>query len=487
MASRTFIQYVEQEWGRLPHFLIFAILEWILMLTLFLDGILAFSATLFAKFFGLPVPCVLCTRFDNINIRRKTGFCYNESVCEAHRKEISHLAYCHVHKKLSDIRKMCEGCLLSFATEKESDCDTYKSLVGLLQIDAGTLLEDDQTKYSKARRRVEDVSSQAGVFQCSCCGNRLKVKLGHSKASEGTTTVSAEGKRKLVRQVSRLAKAPLSSPRTPFRQSNNQEPGRSLQLPHIKYMELKLTPGNEFMDDDEYSSNSISGKEEATTAAMPLLTEADDINQTQTFSKGNKFFGIPLTDSASSTPKWGSNNNKSLKKSTFEKPELSWEPNAADQDDIILHHLKRQVRLDRKSLIDMYMELDEERSASAVAANNAMSMITRLQAEKAAIQMEALQYQRMMEEQAEYDQENFQAMTDLVTSREEEIRALETELDIYRQRYGLLSDEDVSEWQEQQAGNGYRELQSDSNTLSEKSDSVRSSQSVNREAEDGHT
>ncbi|GKA75083.1 probable myosin-binding protein 6 [Tanacetum coccineum] len=41
--------------------------------------------------------------------------------------------------------------------------------------------------------------------------------------------------------------------------------------------------------------------------------------------------------------------------------------------------------------------------ASAVAANNAMAMITRLKGEKAVVQMEALQYQRMMEEQAEYD------------------------------------------------------------------------------------
>jgi len=49
-------------------------------------------------------------------------------------------------------------------------------------------------------------------------------------------------------------------------------------------------------------------------------------------------------------------------------------------------------------------ELEEERSAAAIAANQMMAMINRLQEEKAAIQMEALQYQRMMEEQSEYDQ-----------------------------------------------------------------------------------
>ncbi|KAK6935619.1 GTD-binding domain [Dillenia turbinata] len=81
----------------------------------------------------------------------------------------------------------------------------------------------------------------------------------------------------------------------------------------------------------------------------------------------------------------------------------------------------RQVRLDCKSLITLYLELDEERSASAVTANNAMTMIIRLQAEKAAVQMEALQYQRMMEEQAEYDQEALQVLKDLLAKQEEEI------------------------------------------------------------------
>jgi hypothetical protein len=91
------------------------------------------------------------------------------------------------------------------------------------------------------------------------------------------------------------------------------------------------------------------------------------------------------------------------------------------------------------------MELDEERSASAVAANNAMAMITRLQAEKAAVQMEALQYQRMMEEQAEYDQEALQATRDIVSKREEQIKTLEAELVAYREKYGVLMGEDFME------------------------------------------
>ncbi|KAL3537798.1 hypothetical protein ACH5RR_001164 [Cinchona calisaya] len=91
--------------------------------------------------------------------------------------------------------------------------------------------------------------------------------------------------------------------------------------------------------------------------------------------------------------------------------------------------LKRQVEHDRKLLGALYKELEEERSASAVAANQAMAMITRLQEEKAAFHMEALQCVRMMEEQAEYDGEALQKANHLLAEREREIQDLESELE----------------------------------------------------------
>lgn len=176
------------------------------------------------------------------------------------------------------------------------------------------------------------------------------------------------------------------------------------------------------------------------------VTEGDELNddasRTPVFGKGNRFFGIPLTDSAQNSPRVAM---RISKKSPLEKSEFVLESvdgnlqNDADCDSI-LQRLKRQVRLDRKSLMALYMELDEERSASAVAANNAMAMITRLQAEKAAVQMEALQYQRMMEEQAEYDQEALEATYDLLAKREDDIRVLEAEIEAYRGKYGLLKE-----------------------------------------------
>ena len=98
----------------------------------------------------------------------------------------------------------------------------------------------------------------------------------------------------------------------------------------------------------------------------------------------------------------------------------------------IIDQLKRQIEYDKKCMDDLQKELEEERNASAIATNEAMSMITRLQEEKAALQMEALQYLRMMEEQAEYDNEEFEKVNDLLTEKEKEVQDLEAELEYYR-------------------------------------------------------
>ncbi|XVF42246.1 hypothetical protein PTKIN_Ptkin01aG0345500 [Pterospermum kingtungense] len=101
----------------------------------------------------------------------------------------------------------------------------------------------------------------------------------------------------------------------------------------------------------------------------------------------------------------------------------------------VVDRLKRQVEHDRKLLSALYKEVEEERNASAVAANQAMAMITRLQEEKAALQMEALQNLRMMEEQAEYDMEALQQTNDLLAEKEKEIQNLEAELEYYRMKF----------------------------------------------------
>jgi len=101
-----------------------------------------------------------------------------------------------------------------------------------------------------------------------------------------------------------------------------------------------------------------------------------------------------------------------------------------------IDRLRRQVDLDRKSIHLLCRELEEERNASAIAASQALAMITKLQDEKAAMQMEASHYQRMMEEQAEYDSEALAKANELLAEREQQIEELQVELENYRSQYG---------------------------------------------------
>ncbi|KAE8703975.1 hypothetical protein F3Y22_tig00110462pilonHSYRG00449 [Hibiscus syriacus] len=60
------------------------------------------------------------------------------------------------------------------------------------------------------------------------------------------------------------------------------------------------------------------------------------------------------------------------------------------------------------------LELDKERAAAASAADEAMAMILRLQEDKASIEMEARQYQRMMEENFAYDDEEMNILKEIL-------------------------------------------------------------------------
>ncbi|EYU45803.1 hypothetical protein MIMGU_mgv1a018076mg, partial [Erythranthe guttata] len=95
-------------------------------------------------------------------------------------------------------------------------------------------------------------------------------------------------------------------------------------------------------------------------------------------------------------------------------------------------HLKASLKAQEKAMSELYKELEEERKSAAISAIQTMAMINKLQQEKSDMQMEALHYQRMMEEQSEYDQEALQHLNDLVSKREREKRELEKELEMYR-------------------------------------------------------
>ncbi|XP_041997861.1 probable myosin-binding protein 6 [Salvia splendens] len=386
----------EQPLASFPNSLHNSIVQCFMIVLLFVDRLLSFVSTEFARLFGLHLPCLLCPH-------NPADLYYNESICDAHKRNVSSLGFCAVHSKLSDIRSMCHVCIVSFATEKDSDCDKYKAVAAILNKDIDRIVDDDR-RAALLRRLKKDDDDKGGDpnLWCSCCGEPLKLRAS----------------KKFLRSLS--TKSPASSPRLSWLPNRNDETPRS------RYLELEA-PQND--------------------AITPFLQ--DDPNR---------------------TPKWLM--SWSSKKLNFDKVDTPVEPldimkplNEVDSD--VLSRLKQQGNLDQDSLMALYVELDNERSVAAVAANNAMAMITRIQQEKAAIQMEALQYQRMMEEQAEYDEEALDLMRDMLITKEDDVKTLESELEAYRVKYGPIGKygSDICEFD---ADEDSMEMKSQSSCLSEK-------------------
>ncbi|KAJ0703788.1 putative myosin-binding protein [Helianthus annuus] len=110
--------------------------------------------------------------------------------------------------------------------------------------------------------------------------------------------------------------------------------------------------------------------------------------------------------------------------------------NEEDKEDkvVTIDSLTADLRAERLVVCGLYKELDEERKASAVAANQAMVMITRLQEQKVALKIESIQNQRMMDEQAEYDLEVLHLLNELVMKLEKDKIELESELEKYKEK-----------------------------------------------------
>ncbi|RYR70594.1 hypothetical protein Ahy_A02g004923 isoform A [Arachis hypogaea] len=106
--------------------------------------------------------------------------------------------------------------------------------------------------------------------------------------------------------------------------------------------------------------------------------------------------------------------------------------------------LREAIISQQKTIKDLNAELEEERNSSSTAANETMSMILRLQREKAEIQMEARQFKRYAEEKMQHDQEEILALDDLLYKKEQTIESLTCEIQAYKHRmmsFGLTEAE----------------------------------------------
>ncbi|KAK9288165.1 hypothetical protein L1049_016614 [Liquidambar formosana] len=126
--------------------------------------------------------------------------------------------------------------------------------------------------------------------------------------------------------------------------------------------------------------------------------------------------------------------NKSTEKDASPAQEFKFKQPGFDvNEENEIRVLEQALEEEHAACTSLYYELEKERSAAATAADEAMAMILRLQEEKASIEMEARQYQRMIEEKSEYDAEEMNILKEILLRREREKHFLEKEVEAYRQ------------------------------------------------------
>ncbi|KAJ7950435.1 Myosin-binding protein 2 [Quillaja saponaria] len=98
----------------------------------------------------------------------------------------------------------------------------------------------------------------------------------------------------------------------------------------------------------------------------------------------------------------------------------------------VIRMLEQALAEEKAAHTDLCIELEKERVAAATSADEAMAMISRLQKEKASIEMETMQYRRMIEERFAYDEEEMNILKEMLIRREMENHFLEKEIEAYR-------------------------------------------------------
>lgn len=402
METNKFETMLQRNTHRITLVLFYAILEWILIFLLLLNSLLYFLISKFANYFGLKPPCTFCSGFDHLFDPNNKNI-YKDLICEEHVYEIS-----QNHQK---------PILESNGEEnKESVFSETK--------------DEENQLYA-------DKNDEPRIYDQDC---NLSAEVVADEVEEKSTN-EVLNKMEISELVSSIIMA---------MQGLVNVATEETQSPHINCNIMKedaMKERSEIQEGEEGDCRSSDGETEFEFfKGMVSSSPRGQLNRS--FQEQDK-----IGTSNSSDISIANNTNQELneveeqkfpeKQLSFENGELeTWKccdgnifiGKELDNDGMTIEELKMELKAKQEALSALYTELEEERNAAAVAASQTMTMMTRLQQEKAAMQMEARQYQRMMEEQSEYDQEALQLLNDLMVKKEKEKLELEKELEIYRKR-----------------------------------------------------
>ncbi|KAJ0095431.1 hypothetical protein Patl1_15477 [Pistacia atlantica] len=602
MAANKFATMLHRNTNKITLILVYAVLEWTLIVLLLLNSLFSYLIIKYAEYFGLKKPCLWCSRLDHIFDSSKKKDSYRDLVCDDHAKEISRLGFCSNHQTLSESQDMCEDCSSSSHREFSKDYAFFPWMkqIGIAQngedgaqnVEENLIEQDgdddhfDQSRSDSLTNQLEDVQKIAEDMGILIEGRELEIEENCSTNEDDEVDVVIEKEQESSSLKEEALKASTEDPScdesknqaTPESTTKHLEfyiDGEDCHLIPVELMDPATAEGksgyklreeevelvmenveNRFSSEKAMASLSAHENEEQTKAMVlePVEEENEDEkeneNESESENEWSSFIQAEVGDSIEDEPeqvavaqtpqtpsvdaqgdaeaseetaggdvelesdfnqvsdealrmkndeidaeisigteipehepiddihneqepfpsscelhvdngcKQVEDDNVEFKTITIEtinhlsipsekfllldrresgaEESLDGGSVISDIDSgdgvMTVEKLKSALRAERKALNGLYAELEEERSASAVAASQTMAMINRLQEEKAAMQMEALQYQRMMEEQSEYDQEALQLLNELMVKREREKAEIEKELELYRKK-----------------------------------------------------
>ena len=118
---------------------------------------------------------------------------------------------------------MCEGCLLSFATQKESDCDTYKSLIGISHKDLELLIDDERDLPLALKKEENFVQTTNHLVACKTSNNNTENDSLKQHCSSCRKLLKTKSEKFSKNNTSFFAPAPASSPRVSHNKVSEKE------------------------------------------------------------------------------------------------------------------------------------------------------------------------------------------------------------------------------------------------------------------------
>ncbi|KHN33571.1 hypothetical protein glysoja_005613 [Glycine soja] len=138
-------------------------------------------------------------------------------------------------------------------------------------------------------------------------------------------------------------------------------------------------------------------------------------------------------------------------KSSSSRDENSKEEESLEDEVFDVMSLRKMVKEERQRYNAACAEIEQEQGAAASAAEEAMSMILRLQSEKSAVEIQAKQFRRVVEQKQEYDLEVIESLRWTVVQVESQKNLLERQLGVLRERLRqFVNDQEIQQLQEEQ-------------------------------------